>query len=138
MPALQNIALTDRAGTPVVHTFVPREVVDGVGSLVESNGVALGEPRFTISGRRSGAKFRSKISLTVPVVQSGVDDAGITRPVVVRTAYATVELVAMESSTTQERKDLIGMLASALGASALASPKTLVEETFVNQQGVWG
>lgn len=137
MPVLQNILLTDRAGTPVVHTFVPRDVSSGVGTVVESSGVALGEPRFTISGRRSGAKWRSRLTLTVPVVQTQTIN-GITSPVVVRTGYATVDFTFDDSSSTQERKDLIGMLASACGASALASPKTLVEDTVVNQQGVWG
>lgn len=137
MPTLQNIVLTDRAATPVAHTFVPRDVVGGVGTVVESSGVALGEPRFTVSGRRSGSKFRSKLTLTVPVVQTQIIN-GISTPAVVRTGYATVDFTFDDSSSTQERKDLIGMLASACGASALASPKTLVEDTVVNQQGVWG
>lgn len=137
MPVLQSIALTDRASTPVVHTFVPRDVVGGIGTVVDTSGVAIGEPRLTISGRRSGTKFRSKLTLQTPIVQSQVIN-GVTSPIIIRTGYASVDFTFDETSSTQERKDLVGMLASALGASALASPKTLIEDTVVNQQGVWG
>jgi hypothetical protein len=137
MPTLQNIILTDRAGTPVAHTFVPRDVVNGVGSVVESSGVALGESRFTAQGRRSGTRYKATFALTVPIVATEVIN-GVSSPAIQRTGYAKVELTVDQASSTQERKDLIGMLASALGASALAGPKTLVEDTFVNLQGVWG
>lgn len=138
MPAIQNISLTDRAGTPVVHVFAPESVQGGVGSVVEAGTSAIGNKRFTISGRRDGArKWKSKMTLSAPVVQTQTV-GGISQDIVVRTGYATVEFSFEESSLLQERKDLIGMVASALGATGAASTtKSLVEDTVVNQQNVF-
>jgi len=138
MPAIQNIILTDRAGTPVAHTFVPESVQGGIGSVVEAGTSAVGNKRFTISGRRDGSrKWKSKMTLTVPIVQTQVVNS-ISQDVVVRTGYATVEFSFDETSLSQERKDLISMLACALGANgSAATTKTLVEDVVVNQQNVY-
>lgn len=138
MPSIQNLSLTDRAGSPVVHIFTPESVLGGVGSVVEAGTSAVGNKRFTISGRRDGAKkWKSKITLSVPIVQTQTIN-GISQDVVVRTGYATIESSFEETSLLQERKDLIGMLASALGATGAAtSTKSLVEDTVVNQQNVF-
>lgn len=138
MPALQSISLTDRESTPVVHSFVPRDLdANGVGATVETGGVAIGESRFTAQGRRTGTKYKATFALTVPIVATQVIN-GVSSPAIQRTGYVKVELSVDQTSSTQERKNLIGMMASALGASALTAPKTLVEDTFVNLQGVWG
>lgn len=138
MPAIQTIALTDRAGTPVVHTFVPESVQGGVGSTVETGASAVGNRRFTISGRRDGSrKWRSKMTLSVPIVQTETVN-GVARDIIVRTGYVTVEFSFEEASLLQERKDLIGMLASALGATGAATTtKSLVEDVVANQQNVY-
>ncbi len=138
MPAIQNIILTDRAGTPVAHTFTPESVLGGVGSTVEVGSSAVGNKRFTISGRRDGArKWKSKITLAVPIVQTETIN-GVSRDIIVRTGYATVEFTFDEASLLQERKDLIGMLGCAFGANGAATTtKTLVEDTVVNQQNVY-
>lgn len=138
MPTIQNIVLTDRAGTPVAHTFVPESVQGGVGTTVETGSSAVGNKRFTISGRRDGnRKWKTKLTLSVPVVQTETVN-GISRDIVVRTGYAVVEFSFEEASLLQERKDLIGMLASALGATGAATTtKTLVEDVIVNQQNVY-
>jgi hypothetical protein len=132
MPQLQNLVLTDRESTPVDHTFVPRDIRDGVGEVVESSGVPVGENRYTISLRKTpNSRYKSTIKMVIPVVQNQVE-SGITTPVVVRTAYATVEFDFDSKSTTQERNNVVGMLASSLGAS-----KVLVNDTVVNLQGVY-
>lgn len=130
MPQLQNVVLTDRAGTPVNHTFVPRDIVSGVATVVEFSGVPIGESRLTLSLRRA-AKYKGRMVLTVPVVQTETIN-GITSPKVVRTAIAEVNFTFDPTSTEQERKDLIGMLESALGSS-----KTLVNDTYVKLQNVY-
>lgn len=130
MPQLQNVVLTDRAGTPVNHTFVPRDIVSGVATVVEFSGVPIGESRLTLSLRRT-AKYKGRMVLTVPVVQTETIN-GITSPKVVRTAIAEVNFTFDPTSTEQERKDLIGMLESALGSS-----KTLVNDTYVKLQNVY-
>jgi hypothetical protein len=51
---------------------------------------------------------------------------------VARTGYPQVTFTFDESSTEQERKDLVGMLASSLDAS-----KALTNDTIVKLQGVY-
>lgn len=132
MPALQNVVLTDRAATPVAHTFTPRDVKDGTGLVVNTAGVPVGEKKLTVSMRKSGSKYKGKLTLSVPVV---VDQTinGVVTPIVARTAYATVEVQFDDVSSTQERTNIVGMLADALGTN-----KVLVHNAFVNLEGVYG
>lgn len=133
MPQLANLVLTDRtAPTPVNHTFTPREIKDGVGTVVESTGVPVGDNRCAIQLRQTPqGSYKGTVRLTLPVVQTQVI-AGITSPVVVRTAYANVEFTFAQTSTEEERKNAVGMLASALDAS-----KAVVNDTLVKLQGVY-
>lgn len=132
MPALQSIVLTDRAATPVNHTFNPRDVKDGTGLVVNTAGVPVGEKKLTVSMRKTGSKYKGKLTLSVPVV---VDQTvnGVVTPIVARTAYATVEVQFDDTSSTQERTNLIGML-----ASAFATTKPLTHSAFVDLEGVYG
>jgi len=133
MPALQSISINDRATpTPVAHVFQPRDVQNGTGLVVSNSGVPVGEEKLTVSMRKSASKFRGKLTLTVPVVQTETVN-GISIPVAVRTAYATLDVAFDDTSSTQERTNLIGMLADALGTS-----KTLVHNTLVGLEGVYG
>jgi hypothetical protein len=99
---------------------------------VSNSGVPVGEEKLTVSMRKSGSKFRGKLTLTMPVVQNQTVN-GITIPTAVRTAYATLDVTFDEGSSTQERTNLIGMLADALGTS-----KTLVHNSLVGLEGVYG
>lgn len=130
MPQLQNLVLTDRATTPVAHTFVPRDITDGVGMVVESTGVPVGESRFSISFKRN-TRLKSRMLLVVPVVQTQTIN-GISTPIVVREAIADVTFTFDPASTESERNNLVGMLSSALDVS-----KTLVNDTIVKCQGVY-
>jgi len=132
MPALQSISILDRAATPVAHVFQPRDVSGGVGLVVNSTGVSVGEERLTVSMRKAASKFRGKLSLAIPVVVNETIN-GVTRPSVVRTAYANIEVTFDETSSTQERTNIIGMLADALNPS-----KPLVHKCFVELEGVYG
>lgn len=133
MPQLQNIVLTDRETTPVNHTFTPGEIVqpNNVGVVVESTGVPIGEPKLTISMRKVGDKLKGRLTLAVPVVQTSTVN-GVSNPVVVRTAVADLGVTYAQTSTEQERANLIGMLASALDKT-----KVLVNDALVKGQGVY-
>lgn len=133
MATLQNVTLTDRTPvTPVVHTFVPRSADSlGVGVLVRTAGVPVGEEVLTVSMKKSSSKFRGKLTLAIPVVATEVIN-GISRATVLRTAYARVEVDFDPSSTTQERTDLIGML-----QDTFATTKTLIHKSFVDLETVW-
>lgn len=134
MPQLQNLVLTDRASTPVAHTFTPQDVVANVGTVVESTGVPVGNNQFSISLKKpgaSGSRFKATIKLALPTVATQVIN-GVSTPVVVRTAYADLTFTFDATSTLQERKDIVGMLMSALDPS-----KVLVNDVVTNLQGVY-
>lgn len=131
MPQLQNLVLKDRAATPVDHTFTPRNISDGVGEVVETTGVPVGESRFTISMRRTSDRYKSKLRLAVPVVVNQVIN-GVTTPIVTRTAYVDVAFDFAAESTEAERNNLVGML-----ADSLLPAKVLVNDTVVKLQGVY-
>lgn len=133
MPALQNLVLLDRAATPVSHTFTPDNVTDGIGTVVETGGVAIGNNTVTVSSKKTaGNRRKSIIKGTFPVVVNQTVN-GVTTAVVARQAIVTFEFSFDQTSTLQERKDVVGMMQSALDAS-----KALVNDAVVNQQGVWG
>lgn len=117
MPQLANLILTDRAATPVNHTFTPRDVVGGVGAVVESSGVPIGNNTFTVGVTKTPAgRYKSTVRLAVPVVVTETIN-GVARPAVVRTAYADLTFTFDATSSEQERKDMVGMLASSLDSS---------------------
>lgn len=132
MPALQSVVLTDRATTPVNHTFVPFDKQNGVGIVAESSGVKVGDSKFSVSAKRQpSGRYKAMLKLEVPVLENEVVN-GITIPTVTRSAFATVEFSYAGNSSTQERNNIVGMI-----ASALATSKILVNSTVVDLEGVW-
>lgn len=133
MPQLQSIVLADRETTPVNHTFVPAEISqpNNVGVVVESTGVPVGEPKLTISMRKVGDKLKGRLTLSVPQVQTQTIN-GVSNPVVVRSAIADLSVTFAQTSTLQERNNLVGMLYSALAAN-----KVLVNDALVKAEGVY-
>lgn len=132
MPQLQTTVLTDRQSTPVNHTFVPRDIVGGVGTCVESTGIPKGNSELSISTRStSNGVYKSRIKLMVPIVQTETVN-GVSRPVVVRTSYADVTFTFSSESTEEERNNLVGMFADAFDPS-----NVLVNDAVVKLQGVY-
>jgi hypothetical protein len=81
--------------------------------------------------KKRNARYVGEVRLTLPVVVTETIN-GVDSPLVVRTAFAVCTFTFDEKSTSQERKNAVGMLASALGTS-----KTLVNDTLINLEGVW-
>lgn len=133
MPNLQNLVLKDRAATPVNHTFTPRGIsADGTASVAESTGVPIGNSTYSISIRTTpDGRYKVTAKLAVPVVQTQTIN-GVSTPVVVRVARATLTMDYDKSSSTQERKDIVGMLADSLDPA-----KTLVNSVIVDLEGVY-
>lgn len=134
MPQIQNTVLTDRQSTPVAHTFVPSDISQpgSVGVLVNTDGTLLNAKRLTISMRKSTTgKMKGRLTLAVPVVQDEVIN-GVSRPTTLRTSYASVDVSFDVSSSLQERKDLIGMLYSALDPS-----KVLINDALVKGESIY-
>lgn len=133
MPQLQNLVVTDRATpTPVDHTLVPRDIsTNGVGTVVENTSVPIGQLTMDVSMRKTGPTFRGRLTMKQPIIQD-VTVGGVTKPTVVRQSYFAADFIFDETSTEQERTNLVGMVASALGTS-----KVLVNDTIVKLQGVY-
>jgi len=132
MPQLANLVLTDRAATPVNHTYTPRDIVSGVAAVVESTGVPIGDNTVTCS-LTSTSSGRKKVVLkgTFPIVQTQTIN-GISTPTVVRTSYVTFEFSFDATSTEQERKDAVGLMASALDPT-----KILINDCVTKLQGIY-
>lgn len=131
MPQLANLVLTDRAATPVAHTFVPKDMSGGVATVVESTGVPVGDKRYSISTRRANGRTKARIVFAVPVVQTETIN-GISKPKVVREAIVDATFTFSSESTEFERNEIVGMFADSLAAS-----KTLVNDTLVKGQGIY-
>lgn len=132
MPQLQGLVLTDRTPTtPVNLTFVPREIVKDVGTVVNSAGTPVGEKRCSVSMMKRNSRFKGEVRLALPVVVTEVIN-GVSRPVVARTAYVTLTADFANESTEQERNDAIGLM-----ASALSPGKVLVNDALVKLEGVY-
>lgn len=132
MPQLQNLVLTDRKATPVAHTFVPRNIQQGVAEVAESSGVPIGDNRVTASLIKTQAgRFKPTLKYTFPVVQTQTIN-GVSTPVVVRTAYVDLQFSFDPTSSEAERNDIAGMVADSLGVS-----KTLINDTVVKLQGIY-
>lgn len=133
MPQLQPLVLKDRAATPVNHNFVPRDVSQGIGKVVASNGVPVGEKTYTVSVRQTpeNGRFRIQLRMALPVVQEQ-NVGGVINPVVVRTSYVDATFTFDRNSTAQERDDTVGMFADSLGKT-----KLLTDGALVNLEGVY-
>lgn len=131
MPQLQTLALTDRQATPVVHTFQPESINQNVGSVIENKDVPVGNPRYSLSLRKTAKAYKATLKFMVPVVATQTIN-GVSTPVVVRTSYVNCEFEFDKTSTEQERKDVVGMFQSSLAPGAV-----LVNDTVVKLQGVY-
>lgn len=116
MPAFATITVDDRESTPVAHAFTPRSDSNGVAEFRESTGVPIGDSVLTISLRETSGKYRARIKMAMPTVVTETIN-GVDYPKVARTAYADLTVTFADSSTLQERKNLIGMFANTLAAS---------------------
>jgi len=122
MPQLANVVINDGASTPVAHTYTPMDIVGNVARLVESNGVPVGNNVLTTSLTKTAAgRWKPVLKLQLPIVQTQTIN-GVSTPVVVRTAFANVEMSFDGTSTAQERKDAIALLTNALLNAAVIKP----------------
>lgn len=126
MPAMTNVALTDRESTPVTHTFKPRSLRNDVAELVNSSGVPIGDEKLTLSMKKQGSFYRGEARLLLPVIQTETI-SGIARPTVVRTAIVSINVSFPEGGTRQERDNAIG-----LAYALLSDGRAMVDETFVD------
>jgi hypothetical protein len=100
--------------------------------VVETSGVPIGEKRVQVAlNRTTSGRYKGLLKMQLPVVQTETIN-GVDTPKVVRTAYVDCSFTFDGTSTEQERKDTVGMLASALDSS-----KTLVNDAIIKLQGIY-
>lgn len=132
MAARANMVITDRAATPVAHTYTPDgDDANGVHVYSEKTSVPAGNPRFTASIRQSNGKYRPTVKLVLPVTQTQTIN-GVSNPVIVRTAYAEVNFTFDALSSEQERADAVGLLVASLNAS-----QTQINDMIVKLSDIW-
>lgn len=133
MPQLQNLVVKDRSTpTPLDRTFIPRDIVNNVGTVVESTGTPIGDSRFTVNMRKTtNNRYKATIKGEFPVVQEQ-EINGVTVPVLARKSYVELTFSFDENSTLQERNDVVGMI-----ANSLAADKVLINDLVVKLQGVY-
>lgn len=133
MPQLQTLVLQDRTTpTPVNFTFVPRDIdAKGVGTVVNNAGTPIGEKRVTVSMKKRNSRYYGQVRISLPVVATETVN-GVSKPVVVRTAFINVDVTFDEKSTEVERNDAVGFMRSALLGSNL-----LVNDALVKLEGVY-
>jgi hypothetical protein len=119
MPQLNEMVLKDHSA--VDHHYIPNNISGGVATLVESTGTPIGDKRLTISSTTASTGRRKvTMKLALPVVQDAVV-SGVSRPTVVRTAYANIELTFDPSSNTAERQDAASLVASLMANNLVLS-----------------
>jgi len=87
------------------HDFTPDSIVGNVATLVESQGIPIGANRLSFSKTvTANGRIKSTWKLSLPIVQDQVVN-GISKKVVVRTAYADLTFSFDGSSEKLERAD---------------------------------
>lgn len=132
MSARGNIVINDRAATPVAHTYSPDgDDKNGVHLYSEKGSVPAGNPKLSISLRRSGDRYKGSVRLSIPVVQTQTIN-GVSTPVVVRTAYVEFNSNFDQLSSTQERNDAVGLL-----VNCLATTQVQVDDCIVDLSDIY-
>lgn len=133
MPQLTSVVLKDRATpTPVDHTFVKRDVRDGVGTVIETNGVPFGNSRLSVSARQTPSGiYKPVLKLVVPVMVTETIN-GVAMPKVIFTNAFEGVFTFNAYSTLEQRNNLVGMVRDALDPS-----KTLINDTIVKLEAVY-
>lgn len=120
MTQLTTVVLKDAAAAD--HSFIPRDISGGVATLVNSTGVPIGERTVSVSNTKTSTNRRkATMKLVVPIVQDVVV-AGVSKPTVVRTAYADLTFTFDGTSNHDERADALAYLVSALADTSVFKP----------------
>lgn len=130
---MASVVLTDRAGTPVNHTFLPMgSEGDSGGRYAKAAASSIGDyvfkinPRITPQGRR-----KVDLSLSLPVLVTETIN-GVNNYTVARTSRASVTFDFPPDATLQERKDIVGMMYTALAAATAQ-----VNSVLTDGENVW-
>ncbi|DAD51342.1 coat protein [ssRNA phage Gerhypos.2_26] len=136
MAAIANLTLTDAAGTPVNHTYVPQDCTSELATWNETaGGISIGMPQFTFSLKLGQNGQANKVSgkLTLPTLEtvSGQDASGyVAVPTLAYTCIGKFELTLPARATLQNRKDVRAMIQDALSDAIVTTAITSFERPF--------
>lgn len=127
MPNMAQLVLKDGAATPANHTYAVADSAGGSGFWAEQIGSDLKNPKLSVAlrkikvnGTQSGVGvnqvYREVLTLSIPV--TGIA-TGTGREELLRTLSVQVTLNLPDTSTVQERKDLVALAISALTDSTV-------------------
>jgi hypothetical protein len=132
MVARTNLVIKDQAATPADRTFAPvGDDANGVHVFEEKTAVQAGNPQFTAAWKFANGKHRPSLRLRMPTVQTRTEN-GINTPVVVRTAFVSVDFTFDEVATDQEKKDAIALMRNALDPA-----KTQINELLLGISDIY-
>jgi hypothetical protein len=114
MPNPSTITLTDRDSND--HVFNPsRDEPNDVRRFTkaDANGVKIGESHLRVSRRETPSVYKVRLKLERPTVVTETIN-GVDNPKVVRVSMADATFTFARNSTTDERKEIIGLMADVL------------------------
>lgn len=131
MPAFGTVTINDGLSTPVAHSFDP-VVTNGADSKLadRSGGIPIGYPLILMSQKdpANGARnYRMQFNVVLPTVEAD-PTTGIDK--VTRTARFNGEFVLPESSTLQERKDILAYAKNLLADAVTTAVVTNLEHVY--------
>ncbi len=128
MPQLTTMVLKDQRDTD--HSFKPRNLVNGIATLVEGTGVPIGDRKISIGVTRTAAgRHKASIRIQIPVTETTtVGGTTVTR--LARMAYADCTFNFAGDSTNDERVVIWYMLRNALVSSTGIPVITDLEDMF--------
>ncbi|UJQ85162.1 MAG: putative coat protein [Leviviridae sp.] len=130
MAQLQQLVLKNEAAESL--TFVPRDIRNGVGTVVNTTGSPIGEAKYSLSLRATQTgRYKATIKFQMPIVAEATVN-GVAKQEVVHTMYANVEFDYGRLSTAEQRASFAQML-----ADSLKSDKALVKGSVVDLEGVY-
>ncbi len=115
MPNMANVTLVGPGA--VNWVFKPRDNVGGVATFVKSNGVPLADVILKIKpSRTANGRVKMDFNLSIPVVQD-MEVSGVTKPMVVRSAYFSGTFSADSGSDNDERMEILELVDYLVGSA---------------------
>jgi hypothetical protein len=133
MAAIAALTLTDAAGTPVNHTYIPMDCTSQLASWAETaSGIAIGMPKATMQLAENGDNFKLTVKLVTPVLETITGDAGgyTPTPKVAYELLGKAELILPKRSSLQQRKDLKAMFIDLMGDAVVTAAVQSFEKPF--------
>ncbi len=134
MPAIGNVVINDGQSTPAAHTFAPQNIdANGVASWKDrSSGVPTAFGGLDLSLREpttSARVYRVQGDVIIPTVADG-SNPSVPAGTVLYTTRAQFQFFIPESSTLQERKNIIAYTRNFLADASVTAVVQNLENVY--------